>query len=304
MASTGNLLARISSNANLIDTKLSSLSALVEKAKLTLDGQVLKEKSALEKENASLKQEISQLVSELNRIEGKKPGDVSGPVHVEKKLADKAPAPSVVAPAVAASTPAASEDKKKKQVKNEGKTEQGNKKDTNAKANDDDKPVDISRLDLRVGRIISAKRHPDADALYVEEVDVGEAKPRTVISGLVKFVSLEDMQNRMALLLCNLKPAKMRGILSEAMVMCASSPEKVEILVPPANAKISDRVDVAGYPGEADGQLNPKKKVWEQVAPDLTANSDGIACYKGVPLTVRGSGGEFKAPTLRNVQVK
>jgi tRNA-binding EMAP/Myf-like protein len=44
------------------------------------------------------------------------------------------------------------------------------------------------RLDMRVGLIRSAKRHPDADSLYVEEVDVGEDKPRTVISGLVKFI--------------------------------------------------------------------------------------------------------------------
>lgn len=305
MSSTASLLARISSNATLIDSKLSSLSALVEKAKLSLDDQVLKEKSALESENDSLKKEISQLVSELNRIQGKKPGDVSGPVHVEKKAAEKAPTPAVSAPAPAApSNPPASEDKKQKQVKGDGKKEQGSKKETDAKASDDNKPVDVSRLDLRVGKIIGAKRHPDADALYVEEVDLGEEKPRTVISGLVKFVPLEEMQNRMALLLCNLKPAKMRGILSEAMVMCASTPEKVEILLPPPNAKIGDRVEVAGYPGEADAQLNPKKKIFEQVAPDLKVNSDGVACYKCVPLTVRGSGGQFKAATLKNVQVK
>ena len=41
------------------------------------------------------------------------------------------------------------------------------------------------RLDMRVGLIRSAKRHPDADSLYVEEVDVGEDKPRTVISGTI-----------------------------------------------------------------------------------------------------------------------
>ena len=51
----------------------------------------------------------------------------------------------------------------------------------------------------------------DADGLYVEEVDVGEEKPRTVISGLVKFIPENEMQNRKAILLCNLKPAKMRG---------------------------------------------------------------------------------------------
>ena len=44
------------------------------------------------------------------------------------------------------------------------------------------------------------------------------------------------MQNRKAILMCNLKPAKMRGIMSEAMVMCASTPEKVEILSPPEDS--------------------------------------------------------------------
>ena len=80
---------------------------------------------------------------------------------------------------------------------------------------------------MRVGLIRTAKRHPDADTLYIEEVDVGEDKPRTVISGLVKFIPEEEMQNRKAILMCNLKPSKMRGIMSEAMVMCASTPEKV-----------------------------------------------------------------------------
>ena len=39
------------------------------------------------------------------------------------------------------------------------------------------------RLDMRVGLIISAEKHPDADALYIEKIDVGEPEPRTVISG-------------------------------------------------------------------------------------------------------------------------
>ena len=46
---------------------------------------------------------------------------------------------------------------------------------------------------MRIGFIVSAKKHPDADGLYVEEVDVGEEKPRTIISGLVKHIPLEDV---------------------------------------------------------------------------------------------------------------
>lgn len=42
-------------------------------------------------------------------------------------------------------------------------------------------PVDFSRLDLRVGKILDASKHPNADALYVETIDVGEEKPRNVV---------------------------------------------------------------------------------------------------------------------------
>lgn len=57
------------------------------------------------------------------------------------------------------------------------------------------------------------------------------------------------MQDRMVVLMMNLKPVKMRGIFSQAMVMCASSPEKVEILTPPPGCVPGDRVTFDGYPG-------------------------------------------------------
>jgi len=176
------------------------------------------------------------------------------------------------------------------------------KKEAPAKSSEPEGPVDVGRLDMRVGHIRSAKKHPDADSLYVEEVDVGEEKPRTVISGLVKFIPEAEMQDRMAVIMCNLKPSKMRGIMSEAMVMCASTPEKVEILTPPAGSKPGDPVHVEGYPRNPDAQLNPKKKIFEACAPDLTVNGDKEACYKGIKWTVNGE--VVKSQTLVNVQVK
>lgn len=59
----------------------------------------------------------------------------------------------------------------------------------------DDRPVDISRLDLRIGRIVSVEKHPNADALYVERVDLGEPEPRTVVSGLVKHVPIDQVRH-------------------------------------------------------------------------------------------------------------
>lgn len=71
--------------------------------------------------------------------------------------------------------------------------EKKEKKLQSAAPSADSKPVDVSRLDLRIGRIVTVKKHPDADSLYVEEVDVGEAAPRTVISGLVNHVPLDQV---------------------------------------------------------------------------------------------------------------
>lgn len=65
-------------------------------------------------------------------------------------------------------------------------------------------------------------KHPEADSLYVEKIDLGEEKPRTIVSGLVNFIPIEQMQDRMVVVLCNLKAAKMRGIESQGMVLCAS----------------------------------------------------------------------------------
>jgi tRNA-binding EMAP/Myf-like protein len=54
---------------------------------------------------------------------------------------------------------------------------------------------DLDLLDIRVGKILKAWKHPEADSLYVEEVDLGEAEgPRTICSGLVKYVPEEELQ--------------------------------------------------------------------------------------------------------------
>ncbi len=88
-----------------------------------------------------------------------------------------------------------------------------------------------------------------------------------MVSGLVKYIPESDMQQRRCVLVCNMKPAKMRGILSQAMVLAASSEDgsRVELVEPPAGAGIGERVGVEGYGGEADAVLNPKHKVFEQV---------------------------------------
>ena len=66
------------------------------------------------------------------------------------------------------------------------------------------------------------RQHPDADNLYVETVDVGEEIPRTIVSGLAGLVSMDSLNDRPCVVLCNLKPVKMRGVESCGMLLCAS----------------------------------------------------------------------------------
>lgn len=267
----------------------------------------VKEEKKLMVENAKLKKDIEDLkkqVFEMERRRGVK--EVAMPsaepsIQCVSKLTATEPPAQAAPSAPASKTPPAKNNDDTKKMKAEKKGEKKEKKP--AAPPQEEAKVDVSRLDLRVGRIISAEKHPDADSLYVEQVDVGEAAPRTVVSGLVKHIPLEQMQNRMAVLLCNLKPAKMRGVLSQAMVMCASSPEKVEILDPPSGAMAGDRVSVRGFPGEPDKELNPKKKVWEQVQPDLRTDGQCVATYKGAAFEVADKG-VCKAQTMSNSSIK
>jgi len=194
------------------------------------------------------------------------------------------------------------ETKNQKKASKEPKNKSASKP---AKGGDDDKAVDVSRLLMKVGKIIDVSKHPDADSLYVEKVDLGEEKPRTIVSGLVKHITLEQMQNRIAVFICNLKPAKMRGVLSEGMIMCGVNPDvATEIIEVPSSACIGDQVTCEGYTGSPDAQLNPKRKIWEQVQPELGINADGVATYKGAVFTITGKDGKFSVPTVRDCMIR
>ena len=160
------------------------------------------------------------------------------------------PAAAAAAPA-ADGAPAESQGRNKKAEKEAKKAAKGDKpKKEAAPAAEAVRPAqpDASKLDLRVGLILKAEKHPEAEKLYVEQVDLGEGKLRTVVSGLVDFMPPEALTNRRAVLICNLKPAKMRGVESEAMVLAASDVEhtKVELLDLPAAAAIGERVTFEG----------------------------------------------------------
>ncbi|XP_071956556.1 tyrosine--tRNA ligase, cytoplasmic-like [Antedon mediterranea] len=161
-----------------------------------------------------------------------------------------------------------------------------------------------SRLNIKVGKIVSAEMHPDADTLYLEKIDIGEDVPRTVISGLAGKVELEQLRDRLVVVLCNLKPVKMRGIESQAMLLCAVSEDgTIEPLSPPEASSPGEVALFEGHSsGEPDAELKPKKKVFEQLQVDLKTSSNGIAQWKDHQLVTKL--GPVVAPSLKNASIR
>ncbi|KAK1725950.1 uncharacterized protein BDZ83DRAFT_280585 [Colletotrichum acutatum] len=196
-------------------------------------------------------------------------------------------------------------------------------------------PLSPALIDLRVGHILKAIKHPEADSLYVSTIAVGDEPNddtteyegqvcRTVCSGLNGLVPLESMQGRKVVVVCNLKPVKMRGIKSCAMVLAASPKLKegevddhkgpVELVTPPADAKAGERINFEGWEGEPEGVLNPKKKIWETFQPGFTTTDDLAVAFDAGVVEALGkqglgklktkSGGLCTVPSLKDAVVR
>lgn len=80
---------------------------------------------------------------------------------------------------------------------------------------------DFAKVQLKTGRILEAGPHPDADRLLVFKVDVGEAEPRTIVAGIASRYQPELLVGQQVVVVTNLKPAKLRGIESQGMMLAA-----------------------------------------------------------------------------------
>ncbi|XP_061987803.1 uncharacterized protein LOC133706315 isoform X1 [Populus nigra] len=176
--------------------------------------------------------------------------------------------------------------------KSTGKKEsaQEKKKPSETEAGEKDKELSVSLLNIQVGLIRKAWKHPSADSLLVEEIDIGDAKLRQVVSGLAKFYSPDDLTNRRVVLITNVKPGKLRDVMSEGLVLCASNEDHtvVEPLLPPEGAKVGERVSFLGIDGKPEDVLNPKKKQLEKITPNLFSDDKGVATFKGIPFMTSG----------------
>lgn len=84
-------------------------------------------------------------------------------------------------------------------------------------------------MDLRVGEIIASKKHPNATKLLVSQVKIGE-EVRQIVSGIAEYYAPEEIIGKKVLVVVNLKPVKIRGEMSNGMLLCAEIGDKLELL--------------------------------------------------------------------------
>ena len=81
---------------------------------------------------------------------------------------------------------------------------------------------DFMKVEIKVGEIKECKQHPKADRLLVSQIDLG-SEVRQIVSGIAEHYQPEQLVGRKVLVVTNLKPVKLRGELSEGMVLAASN---------------------------------------------------------------------------------
>lgn len=152
--------------------------------------------------------------------------------------------------------------------------------------------VTASDLDLRVGKIIDVKKHPNAEKLFIETVDCGDEKPVQIVSGLLGHYTPEELVGKHIILVKNLKPAKLRGVKSYGMLLAAEDKKETVALILAPEAEPGTRVlpeGVVGMPKKQIGieeffvldfQLKDGKVLLD--AQELVANSASLQADKKI----------------------
>ncbi|MDR2695409.1 MAG: methionine--tRNA ligase [Deltaproteobacteria bacterium] len=91
---------------------------------------------------------------------------------------------------------------------------------------------DFTRVEMRIGTVAHAEKHPDADKLLRLEIDLGEERPRQIISGLAEHYAPQTLIGRQLCVVANLRPRDIRGLVSHGMVLTVHSEKGLALLGP------------------------------------------------------------------------
>ena len=103
---------------------------------------------------------------------------------------------------------------------------------------------DFAKLEMRVGKIIQVEKVPTADKLYKVQIDIGRENTVQTVTSLVDYYTQEELLGKIVIVLVNREPAKMRGELSQCMLLCAEAEDasKSILLTPEKEIELGTRI--------------------------------------------------------------
>lgn len=161
----------------------------------------------------------------------------------------------------------------------------------------------VGRLDLRVGRITDVKKSPYADSFYLMKVDIGD-QIRPIVSQWANHFQIDQLLNQNVVVLCNIKPAELRGHTTYGMILCAESESEdvKELLTPPKDAEPGDFIYCENFERVPVEVPRKKMRLFDPLASDFSTNNRLIACYQSSYLFVPEKG-NIVVKSLKNANI-
>lgn len=132
-----------------------------------------------------------------------------------------------------------------------------------------------NRLNIKVGLIKHCTPHPNADKLYISQVDIGDSSLQ-VVSGLVNHIPLNKMLDKRVVVIENMKNSNFKGIKSFAMLLAAFDENTVQLINPPLSSPVGDKLCFGPFT-----PLYNKSSIkdWKPYAEKLSVNSQGVVTF-------------------------
>ncbi|GLC72460.1 hypothetical protein PLESTF_001250100 [Pleodorina starrii] len=152
----------------------------------------------------------------------------------------------------------------------------------------------FNRVLIKVARITSVEELENSEKLYKLQIDLGSGETRQVCAGLRQFLSVAQLSGALVCVVANLKPAKLAGQASEAMVLAAETQSGdsllVRTLIPPAGSAPGDVVFLEGGAPSASPDKVLKSDHWKKIGAGLRVAGGGRAAFNGRPLVTAAGG--------------
>ncbi|MES1911492.1 MAG: hypothetical protein MHM6MM_003914 [Cercozoa sp. M6MM] len=165
-------------------------------------------------------------------------------------------------------------------------------------------PVNVSRLDLRVGEVTEVREHPRMDNLFVLSLACGGDEPVQVVCGLRRFMSAAELLNKKVVVLLNMKPSNFRGERSFGMLLAASAEDTAAPLRVPDEVAVGTRVEVDTLDLLPEPVPRATEKLIKKLLPTLRTDEDGnvVAMQDDQALALKVAGHHVTA-SLTGAQV-